>query len=164
MHPNSMRLMGDFIKSHVGRFQGGRVLDVGSQNINGSYREIFFPHVKEYIGCDIVAGAGVDVLVEDMDHLPFKDGEFDAVISGQTLEHAAHPWILVKEIARVTKSGGAVCLIAPWRFYEHKDALCPFDRWRILSDGMITLMTEAGLVTPQAFMDEDDCVGIAFKS
>lgn len=156
--------MKEFLDAHLDRFNQGRVLDVGSQNINGSYRDLFSPHVREYVGCDIVAGDGVDVLVEDMDRLPFQDGEFDCVISGQTLEHADHPWILVKEIARVTKSGGAICLIAPWRFHEHKDPMCPFDRWRILSDGMITLMSEAGLNVQGSFMNEDDCVGIAFKS
>lgn len=163
MHPNSMRLMGDFIARHLpGGVAGLKVLDVGSQNINGSYRELF-GGCAEYVGVDIVGGAGVDILATDMDNLPFATGTFDVVISGQTLEHAAHPWILMKEMSRIVKPGGKVCAIAPWKFHEHKDELCPYDRWRILSDGMRTLMEEAGLVVLEAFMHEEDCFGAAVK-
>lgn len=163
MHPNSMRLMGDFARTAHNHWMGKRVLDVGSQDINGSYRELF-NGCAEYVGVDIVPGKGVDVLATDIDHLPFEDASFDCIVSGQTLEHAAHPWLLVKEIARILKPGGMVCLIAPWRFHEHKDELCPYDRWRILSDGMRVLLEEAGIVVLEAFMHEDDCVGIGQKN
>lgn len=162
MHPNSMRLMSDFVNQHSHKIQGARVLDVGAQDINGSYKGLF-DGCAEYVGCDILPGKGVDVIVEDMDRLPFEDASFDFVISGQTLEHAAHPWILMKEMARIVKPGGAVCAIAPWKFHEHKDELCPYDRWRILSDGMRVLMEEAGLKVISAFMNEDDCVGVGEK-
>lgn len=159
MHPNSMRLMGDFISRHLGgKTEGLRVLDIGSQDINGSYRTLF--PGADYVGVDILPGNGVDVLATDMDNLPFDDASFDVVVSGQTLEHAKHPWTLTKEMARIVRPGGKVCAIAPWKFHEHKDELCPYDRWRILSDGMIVLMEEAGLKVLESFMNEDDCVGI----
>lgn len=162
MHPNSMRLMSDFANQYREIWTGKKVLDIGSQDINGSYRELF-SGCQEYIGVDIIPGKGVDVLAKDIDKMPFADETFECIISGQTLEHAAHPWILVKEIARMLRPGGIICLIAPWRFYEHKDGLCPFDRWRIMPDGMIVLISEAGLDVVAAFMNEDDCVGIGRK-
>lgn len=163
MHPDSMLLMGNFRRTHEDRIRGKRVLDVGSQDINGSYRGMFTELGCEYVGCDIVGGPNVDVIIPDLKTLPFKDGEFDVVISGQMLEHAAYPWLVVREMGRILKSGGLSCWIAPWCFHVHRDALCPYDRWRILDDGMKILIEEAGLKVLDCQMYQDDTFGIAEK-
>ena len=149
-------------QSRYPRIQGKKVLDVGSQDINGNYRDIFEHSGCTYTGTDIVGGANVDV-ISSFDHLNFEDESFDVVVSGQTLEHAERPWELVKEMARVLKPGGLVCWIAPWRFHVHRDELCPYDRWRILDDGMKTLIKEAGLNLLDCQMYQDDTYGIAEK-
>lgn len=163
MHPDSLMLMQGFRDKYAERIKGGRVLDVGSQNINGTYRDMFLALGCVYVGCDVAAGAGVDMVVTDPDRLPFADGEFDVVISGQTLEHAARPWILTKEMGRVLKPGGLACWIAPWNFMVHKGEDCPFDRWRILDDGMKILMKDAGLAVLDCQMYQDDTYGIGEK-
>jgi SAM-dependent methyltransferase len=156
--------MQQFKDKYLSRIEGKRLLDVGSQDINGSYRPLFSGVVAEYVGADLGPGKGVDVVVPAEGRMPFEDASFDVVISGQTLEHAKKPWELVVEMARVLKLGGLVCWIAPWRFHEHKDSKnCPYDRWRILSDGMIVLIELAGLSVLEARMYEDDSVGIGEK-
>lgn len=162
MHPASMMLMSNFKNKYGEELKGKKILDVGSQDINGSYRQMFLDLGCEYVGVDIVAGAGVDMVVP-FDKLPFADGEFDCVISGQTLEHAEMPWELAKEMGRVLKQGGLSCWIAPWRFHVHRDALCPYDRWRILDDGMKVLMGLAGIEVLDCQMYEDDTYGIGRK-
>lgn len=164
MHPNSMTLMKDFRNNNIDKIRGKRVLDVGSQDINGSYRQMFEEVGCEYIGADIIPGNNVDVLILNPSDLPFPANDFDVVICGQVLEHAERPWILAIEMARVLKVGGLACWIAPWRFQVHKESNCPFDRWRILDDGMKVLMTDAGIKVIECRMHEDDTIGIGEKA
>lgn len=162
MHPDSMMLMAKFKNEHADRIRGMCVLDVGSQDINGSYRQMFLELGCSYTGTDIVTGPNVDV-ISTFDRLLFEDNAFDVVISGQCLEHAERPWMLVREMARVLKPGGIVCWIAPWCFQVHRDALCPYDRWRILDDGMKILLKEAGLDLIDCQMYGNDTYGIGEK-
>jgi len=46
------------------------------------------------------------VVLGDMHDTPFKNKEFDAVWSRETLEHSPAPYILLRELARVTKDDG----------------------------------------------------------
>ncbi|MDA2932738.1 methyltransferase domain-containing protein [Acidobacteria bacterium AH-259-D05] len=50
--------------------------------------------------------------------LPFSDGEFDAVLCFETVEHFSHPERLVNELGRVTKAGGTLILTTPNVFWE----------------------------------------------
>lgn len=45
--------------------------------------------------------------------LPFKDGEFDALVSIEGIEHLENPSFFVRECARVVKPGGLVILSTP---------------------------------------------------
>src|SRR5665647_453019 len=57
----------------------------------------------------------VDV-VADGGKLPFKDGQYDYVISSHVIEHFFDPIAVIKEWLRVIKSGGYIFIIAPtWR-------------------------------------------------
>lgn len=162
MHPDSMTLIGNFRNAYVDRIKDKTVLDVGSQDINGSYRSTFEQLGCKYVGTDIVQAPNVDILCT-FERLPFDDNSFDVVVCGQTLEHAEKPWILAREMGRVLKPGGLVFWIAPWRFHVHRDALCPYDRWRILDDGMKVLLKEAGLEILDCTMHNDDTYGIGEK-
>lgn len=163
MHPDSMYLMTNFRNAYHECIRGRKVLDVGSQDINGSYRQMFEELSCEYKGVDIIGGPNVDIIADDLRRLPFDDKSFDIIVSGQMLEHAAYPWLIAKEMGRVLKPGGLVCWIAPWRFHVHRDALCPYDRWRILDDGMRILLEEAGVKVLQCEMFNDDTYGIGEK-
>jgi SAM-dependent methyltransferase len=58
--------------------------------------------------------AGLDVRLVDADgEWPFADASFDAVWTGETLEHVADTAGLLSQVRRVQRSGGALLLSTP---------------------------------------------------
>jgi len=55
----------------------------------------------------------VNYFLGDAENLPFKDNSFDAAISAGSIEYWPHPQKGIEEMARVTKSGGKVVILAP---------------------------------------------------
>jgi len=102
-----MILMKEFVEKYD--VKGGTVVDMGSFNVNGTYRDLF-PE-GQYIGVDIVEGRNVDIVVgsEEWDELE----NVDAVVSGQTIEHVADITGFMAGIYRILKPGGLLCIIAP---------------------------------------------------
>lgn len=129
MHPISMNLMKDLLEEE-GILKDGKILDVGSANINGTYRSLFDP-LTSYTGVDMSPGNGVDIVLSDPYVLPFPDRSFNLVISGQTFEHAEFFWELFLEMVRVTDVGGALIIIAPSAGHVHR---YPSDCWRFYPD------------------------------
>ncbi len=122
-----------------------RVLDVGSKNVGPgdlSYKKIAEEFNYEYVGLDLSEGDNVDVVCDDPYKFPVQSGSFDVVISGQAFEHIEFPWLTIREVARVLRSGGVVIIIAPCSGPEHK---FPVDCWRFYPDGMRALAKWAGL-------------------
>ena len=115
---------------------GLKVLDVGSADINGNFKELFTEH--EYIGCDVVAGKNVDVVQDDPMKLPFADGSFDVVISGNMFEHCVQPERMAAEINRVLKFGGLTCHTTPWVIHYHGEQHFK-DYWRLSPDAFAWL-------------------------
>ncbi len=88
-------------------FNGGRVLEIGSLNINGTIRDFF--NSNEYIGLDIGPGNGVDVVCEGQKY-DAPDNSFDHVISCEAMEHNPY-WVeTFKNMVRLCKSGGLVTM------------------------------------------------------
>lgn len=131
-----------------------RILDVGSQDINGSYREIFSAPNWHYIGLDMTAGRNVDVVVRSPYVWTEVDSHsIDVVVSGQAFEHIRYFWITMLEIARVLKPAGICCILAPSSGPEHR---YPVDCWRFYPDGMASLAEFARLETVEAVTQWDD--------
>ncbi|MET0791219.1 MAG: class I SAM-dependent methyltransferase [Polyangiaceae bacterium] len=128
----------------------GRLLDVGCGD--KPYLDIFLPYVSEYLGVEHEAAfrqtasatrtRGPD-LFYDGKRLPFADGEFDTVLSVQTLEHTPEPQQLMREMARVLHPDGRLLLSAPFSFRLHEE---PHDYFRYSPHGLRALCAEAGLV------------------
>ena len=115
----------------------GNILDVGSYNVNGCYREIFTQQGIMYEGLDMEAGPNVDIVPKATYNWEEIDNDsYDAVISGQALEHIEFFWLTIGEMVRVTKENGLICIIAPNGFGEHR---YPVDCWRFFTDGMVAL-------------------------
>jgi len=158
-----MKEMKNFISSLI-RLSPLRVLDVGSRRANRgpTYRSII-PSNWEYTGLDIVDGVNVDLVAGEPYRWGIPDNEFDAVISGQTLEHVEFPLSWITEIHRVVKPNGRVCIIAPSAGYIH----CRPDYRRILPDGMNSLLVAAGFRDINIKLCDikpwRDCVGTATK-
>ncbi len=55
----------------------------------------------------------VNYFLGDAENLPFKDDSFDAAISAGSIEYWPNPQKGIEEMARVTKSGGKVVILAP---------------------------------------------------
>jgi SAM-dependent methyltransferase len=55
---------------------------------------------------------------------PFSDGEFDAVLTSEVLEHVFNPDEFLSEINRVLRDGGVLLLMVPFVWDEHEQ---PFD-------------------------------------
>lgn len=81
----------------------GRVLDVGSGDINGNNKG-YFPGC-DYWGCDIAPGPNVDI-VSPCHLLPFAPGTFDVVISSECFEHDMHYARSIAKIIEMLKPGG----------------------------------------------------------
>lgn len=107
MHDASMELMRDFVETYG--LQDANVIDMGSKDINGTYRNLF-PGGR-YTGADIFGGKNVDVIIGSAEWDALEQA--DAVISGQTLEHVGDIPAFFDAIREKLKPGGLVCLIAP---------------------------------------------------
>lgn len=97
---------------------GCKVLDVGAGSC--PYRHLF-DHC-EYRTQDVAllhgeqlrhGGYGQIDYVGDATAIPAPDGEFDAVLCTEMLEHHPEPIRVVKELARILKPGGILLLTAP---------------------------------------------------
>lgn len=75
-----------------------------------------------------------DIRYEDLTKLSFRDGEFDAVICMEILEHVPDYQRCLHEIARTLKPGGRVLLSFPWLGGENYDHLIRAEQ---LPDGSI---------------------------
>ncbi|MFP5247382.1 MAG: class I SAM-dependent methyltransferase, partial [Thermoanaerobaculia bacterium] len=71
----------------------------------------------------------IPVVVGDMTRMPFRDGAFDGITTGETLEHLENDSAAASEIARVLNEGGTCIATVPalrslWSasddYYEHR--------------------------------------------
>ena len=160
MHESSMRNMDMFISKHL-KNKTGIVLDIGSQDINGTYKDLF--KKWKYTGVDIVSGINVDVVLGNpYEWKEFKDDYADVVVSGQYLEHVKYPKKVMAEVARVLKVGGFCCVIAP------SDGGMPDHGYRKYHvEDFKALAVEAKLKVLECYIDLDstwdDCVLVATK-
>lgn len=138
----------------VGKRPAGKVLDVGSgvarEDAPTNFRKIFESIGWKYHGLDLFAGFNVDFVAEDPFQWPIENEAYDAVISGQMLEHNSMFWLTFLEMGRVLKPGGIMIHIAPSRGFEHR---APTDCWRFYRDGMRALSKWAGFKTLEATTD-----------
>jgi SAM-dependent methyltransferase len=104
------RERGAFFSEHIG--QGKRVLDLGCRD--GELTRTF-AEGNVVVGVDVDRDAlarfkerlGAECLWHDLlEPLPFEDGAFDAVVTGEVLEHLSFPEKLLDEVQRVLGPGG----------------------------------------------------------
>ncbi len=94
----------------------GDVLDVGCGE---KPYKAWFSGTKCYVGVDIVDGSEVDYIIKPQDCFPFSDGQFDAVIALEVLEHVEYLAHTLNEIQRVLKRGGRIITAIPFLYNEH---------------------------------------------
>jgi SAM-dependent methyltransferase len=131
-----MEHMARLVAHYLDRDRPLSVVDIGSRDVNGSYRTLFDAPAWRYCGIDLESGKGVDIVLRDPYTLPLPSRSVDLVVSGQAFEHIEYFWLTWLEMARVLKPGGMVFLIAPSRGPEHR---FPQDCWRFYPDGYRSL-------------------------
>lgn len=123
---------------------GVDVLEVGSYNVNGSVRGSIEAHQPAtYIGADISAGPGVDI-VSDVADIPavYPEG-FGLVVTTEMLEHVQDWRTSMTALAILVKPGGTLALSTrspgfPYHAY-------PDDHWRYPVDTMKQILEALNL-------------------
>lgn len=172
MHQSSLQHMRRLVESRLDPARPLAIADLGSYDVNGSYRPLFEHPSWSYRGVDLAPGPNVDVVLESPYRLPFASESLDLIVSGQAFEHVEYFWLAWLEMLRTLKPGGMVFLIAPSRGPEHR---YPVDCWRFYPDawralarwGAVELLEAATDWEPHA--DEDsapwgDTVGVFRKA
>lgn len=117
------------VKEFVERYKdrlNGKVLEVGSYNVNGTIRDV----VDITVGVDIRKGHGVDLVcpVEDLlSH--YKPGYFDACVSVETLEHVENWKAFFRVTWELVKPGGWLVMTMAHQNKGRHDY--PSDYWRL---------------------------------
>jgi hypothetical protein len=112
------------------------VLDLGSQDVNGSLRD-HCPAETRYIGLDVMAAKGVDVVVRPGEALPIACDSIDAAVTTSAFEHDICFWETFLELVRVVRPGGLIYVNAPSNHAFHR---YPLDCWRFYPDAGVALV------------------------
>lgn len=108
------------------------LLDIGAGYTMPFTRQ-FAPKVRKAVGLDIIhmqsTSGGPSGVRADIDHLPFKDGTVDAVVSMSVVEHLMDPLTAFREVARVLKPKGVVVLQTPNK-YDYVSLIAHFTPFR----------------------------------
>lgn len=128
MHPSVM----DFLRRQLkySEIAGFELLEVGSQDVNGSPREVIQPlNPGKYVGVDFTKGKGVDVVL-DVSKLAqhFGPASFDVVISTEMLEHAQDWRSAVDQMKTVLRVGGLLVVTTRSKGFPYHGY--PHDYWR----------------------------------
>jgi len=145
MHQSSILRMKWFLDNYASKITKNeiKVLDVGSYDVNGSYKHLFDENKYHYTGMDMDQGPNVDIVLENpYDWDTIESDSYDIVISGQAFEHVEFFWKTMEEMTRVLKKDGLMCLIVPNGFAEHRH---PVDCYRFFTDGLIALARYVGI-------------------
>lgn len=130
MHKSAMHNAALFFQTYINDASGKVIVEIGSQNVNGSIRDVA-PKSAKYIGLDFVEGNGVDVILNDPYQLPFENETVDVCVCSSVFEHSEMFWLLYIEILRILKPNGLFYLNVPSNGDFHR---YPVDCWRFYPD------------------------------
>lgn len=90
----------------------------------------------KYVGSDMRAGPGVDVIL-NLHDLELDSETVGTALALDTLEHVEYPRKAISEIHRVLKQGGILIISSVMKFPIHN---YPFDYWRYTPEGLKSLL------------------------
>jgi SAM-dependent methyltransferase len=100
----------EYLVERFGKFLQGKVLDVGC---NEAPLRKLMPGL-DYTGIDVGGTPDLQVDLESVQNLPFEDGEFDAVVCIDVLEHLDNLHAMFDELVRVAKTHLVISLPNCW--------------------------------------------------
>jgi SAM-dependent methyltransferase len=121
----------------------GPVYEFGSLQVPGQ-EEIanlrpFFPG-KEYVGCDMRPGNGVDRIENVESGLSIQDGRAGLVLCLETLEHVFDVFTAIRELKRVLRHQNGVLILSS--VMDHKIHGYPHDYWRFTPICFLRLLSD----------------------
>lgn len=136
----------DWIAARLPLIERPRVIELGSLDVNGSVRPLVgVLKPSEYVGVDLRPGPGVDVAGDVCSgFLQDRYGQFDIVISAETLEHVQTWPLFVHEMKRLAKPGGHIlltCRSPGFELHNH-----PGDYWRFTADDLSEAFDDCKIV------------------
>lgn len=131
MHESASYIGKQFFETYCSRLGNISVVEIGSQNINGSLRDHITPNIVEYVGVDFAAGNGVDVVLDKPYEYPFESNKFDVLVTTSCFEHSELFWVTFQECLRVLKPTGILYCNVPSQWPYHP---FPADCWRFYPD------------------------------
>lgn len=97
----------------------------------------YFPG-KEYVGCDMREGPGVDKVM-DLHSVDLPSESVGTILSVDTFEHVEYPHKAMTEIHRVLRPGGIAVITSVLNFPIHE---YPHDYWRFTPDAFRSLLKQ----------------------
>jgi ubiquinone/menaquinone biosynthesis C-methylase UbiE len=139
----------DVVLRHLPKAPGIRLLDVA---IGDGVYTSWLPEDWSIVGIDVSstqlsacrrnnAGRDLELVLGEAEDLPFRDGEFDAVLSNGGFNHFNDPEGALREMVRVAKPGAPVIIadeMPNFLNFGHRLGLPAIDRWigsRLMSMG-----------------------------
>ena len=139
MHNTAMQHGRLFFETYLKDSDGTVIVDLGSQDVNGSLRSVA-PAGAKYIGVDFERAKGVDIVIDDPYCLPFDDASIDVCVSSSCFEHSEFFWLVHLEVMRILKPAGLFYLNVPANGDFHR---FPVDCWRFYPDSGLALQNWA---------------------
>jgi hypothetical protein len=157
MHAEVYQFLKNLKDQHSDYFKNVKVLEVGSQDINGSVR-IHFEECN-YTGIDLGEAPGVDLVVDINDYI--TPNTYDTVISSEMLEHCKN-WesALLRMYDNTKHKGMFILTCASINRHEHgthnhttNDSKFTLDHYRNIS------ILDFHSILPETLFDEY-CLGV----
>jgi len=140
MHYTAIEYGRAFFKNYAAAEKQDRIIvEIGSQDVNGSLRQIA-PLESKYIGLDFEKGKGVDIVLTDAYKFPLPDNYADVVVTSSCFEHSQFFWLTFTEALRILKPDGVLYINAPSNGQYHT---YPTDNWRFYPDASLALSNYA---------------------
>jgi SAM-dependent methyltransferase len=104
-HAQQLQFVKSVTRSLTDDYTQKNIIEIGSYDVNGSVRQFF--KNSSYIGVDLIAGIGVDVVCEG-DKVDHPDNIYDIALSCECFEHNPNWLETLENMHRMTKEGGVI--------------------------------------------------------
>lgn len=103
-----------------------------------------------WVGTDIEAGEGVEIVADLQTLWQQTDRRFDGILCPAVLEHIERPWVAVHSMAALLKPGGSLFIDTHQTFPLHG---YPRDYFRFSCEALTVMATDSGLVVSASGYD-----------